>query len=96
MDAGNTTSLAHYLELLAGAGMVTGLAKYAADSARSRGSSPKLQVLNTALMTAGSGLALSEARRDAEGWGRLVESAVRAYLANSAAAGECDRPVPLA
>ena len=89
-DAGNTTTLAHYLELLAGAGMVTGLPKYAADAARSRGSSPKLQVLNTALATAPSGLALPEARRDAEGWGRLVESAVGAHLANSAASGECE------
>lgn len=89
-DAGNTTTLAHYLELLAGAGMVTGLPKYGADAARSRGSSPKLQGLNTALMTAPTGLALLEARRDAERWGRLVESAVGAHLANSAAAGECE------
>ena len=88
-DAGNTTTLAHYLDLLAAAGMVTGLAKYAADPARSRASSPKLQVLNMALATATSGLAFSDARRDAEGWGRLVESAVGAHLANSAAAGEC-------
>lgn len=48
-DAGNTTTLAHYLELLAGAGMITGLQKYAGDVARSRESSPKFQVLNTAL-----------------------------------------------
>ena len=51
-DAGNTTTLAHYLELLAGAGMLVGLQKYAAGGSRQRGSSPKLQVLNTALMTA--------------------------------------------
>ena len=88
-DAGNTTTLAHYLDLLAGAGMVTGLAKYAADAARSRGSSPKLQVLNTALMTATSGLTFVEARRDPERWGRLVESAVGSHLANAAACGEC-------
>lgn len=43
-DAGNTTTLAHYLELLAGAGMVTGLQKYAGAEARRRGSIPKLQV----------------------------------------------------
>ena len=89
-DAGNTTTLAHYLDLLAGAGMVTGLQKYAGDAARSRGSSPKLQVLNTALMTAGSGLALAEVRADPASWGRLVESAVGAHLANAAAAGECE------
>lgn len=89
-DAGNTTTLAHYLDLLAGAGMVRGLAKYAGDAARQRGSSPKLQVLNTALMTATSGLSLPEARADREYWGRLVESAVGAHLANAAAAGDCE------
>jgi len=88
-DAGNTTTLAHYLELLAGAGMVCGLPKYAGDAARSRGSSPKLQVLNTALMTAASGYTLAEARADREFWGRLVESAVGAHLANAAMRGEC-------
>lgn len=88
-DAGNTTTLAHYLELLAGAGMVCGLPKYAGDAARSRGSSPKLQVLNTALMTASSGMTLDEAREDREFWGRLVESAVGAHLANAAMRGEC-------
>ena len=89
-DAGNTTTLAHYLELLAGAGMVTGLQKYAGDRARRRGSSPKLQVLNTALFTAQSGLIPPEARRDREFWGRLVESAVGAHLANAAALGACE------
>jgi len=89
-DAGNTTTLAHYLDLLAGAGMVRGLPKYAGDVARQRGSSPKLQVLNTALMTATSGLSPAEARADREFWGRLVESAVGAHLANAAATGDCE------
>ncbi|MBI2398720.1 MAG: ATP-binding protein [Xanthomonadales bacterium] len=89
-DSGNTTTLAHYLDLLAGAGMVCGLQKYAGDAARSRGSIPKLQVLNTALMTAPSGLTLAEARADSEYWGRLVESAVGAHLANAAASGACE------
>jgi len=88
-DAGNTTTLAHYLELLAGAGMVCGLPKYAGDVARSRGSSPKLQVLNTALMTVLSGYTQDEARADREFRGRLVESAVGAHLANAAMHGEC-------
>jgi predicted AAA+ superfamily ATPase len=88
-DAGNTTTLAHYLELLAGAGMVGGLSKYAGDVARSRGSSPKLQVFNTALMTATSGYTPEEARTNREFRGRLVESAVGAHLANAAMCGEC-------
>ena len=88
-DAGNTTTLAHYLELLAGAGMITGLPKFAGAAVRSRGSSPKLQVFNTALLTAQSGLTPSEARADREFWGRLTESAVGAHLANAAACGLC-------
>jgi predicted AAA+ superfamily ATPase len=86
-DAGNATTLAHYLDLLAAAGMVTGLQKYAGETVRRRGSSPKLQVLNTALMTAPLGLTLKQARTDRELWGRLVESAVGAHLVNAATAG---------
>ncbi len=82
-DAGNTTTLAHYLDLLAGAGMVTGLAKYSGGKARQRGSSPKFQVMNTALMTAPSSVSFEEARRDRDFWGRLFESAVGAHLVNS-------------
>ena len=89
-DAGNTTTLAHYLDLLAGAGMVAGLQKFAGGEARQRGSSPKLQVLNTALMGAQSGLTLKEARADGAFWGRVVESAVGAHLANAAAADVCE------
>jgi predicted AAA+ superfamily ATPase len=82
-DAGNTTTLAHYLDLLAGAGMVTGLQKYSGAEVRRRASSPKLVVMNTALMTATSGLTYTEARRDKEFWGRLVETAVGAHLINA-------------
>ncbi|HEV2701696.1 MAG TPA: ATP-binding protein [Steroidobacteraceae bacterium] len=89
-DAGNTTTLAHYLELLAGAGMVCGLPKYVGDAARSRGSSPKLQVLNTALMTVTAAVTPDEAKSDREFRGRLIESAIGAHLANAAAAGDCE------
>jgi predicted AAA+ superfamily ATPase len=89
-DAGNTTTLAHYLDLLAGAGMLTGLQKFAGKSVRQRGSSPKLQVLNTALMTAQSGWSPEDARSDREFRGRLVESAAGAHLANAAAGGTCE------
>jgi len=88
-DAGNTTTLAHYLDLLSGAGMLTGFPKYTGSIVRQRGSSPKLQVLNNGLMTAQSGLTFQEARGDPATWGRLAESAVGAHLANAAAAGEC-------
>jgi len=84
-DAGNTTTLAHYLNLLSQAGMVKGLPKYSGDTARSRGSSPKLQVLNTALISAASGRSFEEALKDHEFWGHLVESSVGAHLANAEA-----------
>jgi predicted AAA+ superfamily ATPase len=82
-DAGNTTTLAHYLELLQGAGMLAGLSKHAHGQARQRGSSPKLQVLNTALMSAQDQRSISQARRDGDYWGRMVESCVGAHLFNS-------------
>lgn len=83
-DAGNTTTLAHYLDLLAGAGMIAGLSKYSGGRTRQRGSSPKLQVMNNALMTAPSALAFEQARKERDYWGRLVESAVGGHLVNSA------------
>lgn len=83
MDAGNTVTLAHYLDLLQGAGMVAGLSKYAHGLVRQRGSSPKLQVLNTALITAQDSRTMTEARQDGNHWGRLVESCVGAHLLNS-------------
>jgi predicted AAA+ superfamily ATPase len=89
-DAGNTTTLAHYLDLLSAAGMLTGIPKFAGEVVRSRGSSPKLQVLDTALFSAMAGYRFEEALTDREHWGRLTESAVGAHLANAAASGHCE------
>jgi predicted AAA+ superfamily ATPase len=85
-DAGNTTTLAHYLDLLSGAGLLMGLPKYSGSIVRQRASSPKLQVLNPALMSALSGLSFKEARSNRDLWGRFVESAVGSHLANEAVA----------
>lgn len=82
-EAGNTTTLAHYLTLLNGAWMLAGLDKFAGDLARSRAASPKLLVLNTALLTAQHSFDFQSARQDGEQWGRLVESAIGAYLYNT-------------
>ena len=89
-DAGNTTTLAHYLDLLSAAGMVTGLQKFSGSTIRQRASTPKLQVLNTALMTAQSGKTPADVRRDGEFRGRLIETAIGAHLANEAARGACE------
>ncbi len=79
-EKGNTTTIAYYLELLSGSGMVTGLQKYAGQKVRQRGSSPKLQVYNTALMSVLWNRSFDEVRRDTEAWGRLVESSIGAHL----------------
>ena len=61
-DAGNTTTLARYLDLLATAGLIAGLPNHAGAAHRRRASSPKLNALNTALMTALSGYTFDEAK----------------------------------
>ncbi|MCY4149597.1 MAG: ATP-binding protein [Gammaproteobacteria bacterium] len=82
-DAGNTTTLARYLDLLTTIGLMTGLQNYSNKPFRRKSSSPKLNVLNTALMTVVSGYSFNDARADRTHWGRLVESAVGAHLFNT-------------
>lgn len=81
-DAGNTTTLAHYLNLFSQVGMVTGLSKFVGKAVRQKASSPKLQVLNTALMSTALHHSFDTLRKNSEAWGRLVESAVGAHLIN--------------
>ncbi len=83
-DAGNTTTLAHYLHLLGDAGLLTGLEKFSGSKIRKRGSSPKLLALDTGLVTAMSGADPAVIRGRGESWGRLVETAVGAHLVNTA------------
>ncbi|MDI6767356.1 MAG: AAA family ATPase [Bacteroidota bacterium] len=82
-DAGNTTTLAHYLEFLTASGVLTGLQKYFKADIRQRASSPKLQVLNTALITSQLNQPFEDIIKERNTWGRLVESAIGAYLVNS-------------
>lgn len=81
-DAGNTTTLAHYLEVLGAAGLIMGLPKHAKERVRQRAASPKLLALNNALMTSMSFRPASDFRSDPELRGRLVETAVGAHLVN--------------
>ena len=83
-DAGNVTTLASYLEILDQCALLTGLQKYANDDARKRGSIPKYQVYNNALLTAYKGRGFVADRTDTKVWGRWVESAVGAHLLSMA------------
>lgn len=90
-DPGNTVTLAHYLELLSGAGLLAGLQQYSAAAVRQRASSPKLQVFNTALLSALAKRGdLTAGRADRAWWGWLTEAAVGAHLINQAAGGDCE------
>lgn len=79
-DAGNTTTLAHYLTLLKSAGLLTGLQKFSMDKARTKSSSPRFQTYNNALMNCYSFLSFNRAKDNPELWGRIVESSVGAHL----------------
>lgn len=87
LDAGNTTTLAHYLELLHSAGLLAGIEKYAGGKIRQRASSPKFIAHNTALIAAQRAETFSEARKRPDVWGRIVECAVGAHLLNHSVAG---------
>lgn len=79
-DRGNTATIAHYLDLLSQAGMMSGILKYDPKLIRERSSSPRLLVHNTALMTAAYGTRRRFLLDDPDRRGHLVESAVGAYL----------------
>jgi len=81
-DAGNTTTLAHYLRLLESAFLVSGLEQYSAGQIRKRGSSPKLVFWNNALIHAMSGRTRRTTFGDGAWMGRIVENAIGAQLLN--------------
>ncbi len=83
-DAGNTTTLAHYLSLLTVAGLLSGLQKFSGSRVKIRSSSPKFQTFNSALLSALSAKGFRETRADPEEWGHFVESAVGSHLLNAA------------
>jgi uncharacterized protein len=81
-DAGNTTTLANYLELLNDAGLLGGLDKFSPNMVRKRASSPKFQVHNTAIMSGISNESFDTLSDNPRSWGRWVESAIGAHLIN--------------
>lgn len=82
-DAGNTTTLSHYLSLLSDCGLLGGISKYAGQEIRSRASQPKFQVYNNALLSAQSRHSFNETIINPKEWGRLVESSIGAHLLNN-------------
>ena len=80
LDAGNTVTLAHYLELLNKANILCGLQKYSANKLRERQSSPRFMVYDTSLLIWAAGVSRKLFLEMPDTRGHLVESAVGAYL----------------
>jgi len=70
--------------------MLKGIEKYANKGNRVKASSPKLQVYNTALLSAQSGKSFKQAIEDRDFWGRLTESAIGAYIINEVRGKQID------
>ena len=87
-DAGNTTTLSHYLTLLDTAGLLTGIEKIYPEKVRQKSSSPKFQVYNTALISSRLSDNFKTIRENPVKWGRIAESAVGVHLLNSAMASK--------
>lgn len=79
-DRGNTDTIAHYLDLLSAAGLLSGIKKYDEKILKAKSSSPRLLVHDTSLMTASSGEGREVLLGDGERRGHVVESAIGAYL----------------
>jgi len=81
-DRGNVTTIKHYLELLEGAYLLCTLQKYTGSAIRTRGSSPKIIPLNTALVNASR--SPGEMATNPEWYGRVFETAVGSALSRFA------------
>ncbi len=79
-DAGNTTTIAHYVHLLNDAGLLAGLQKYSPKLLQSRGSSPRFIAYDTSLMTTNFGPQRDNLLSTPDLRGHLVECAIGAYL----------------
>ena len=83
-DAGNTATLAGYINLLDESGLLCGLQKFSMDTARRKASIPKLQVYNNALKRVYNPQTFEQAILDRKAWGHIFESGIGAYLVSQA------------
>lgn len=82
-EAGNASTIASYLKLLDAAMLLHPLERYSGNRLRQKVSSPKLVLLNNALVNASGQRKYKETRNHPALWGRLLENAVGASLVNN-------------
>jgi len=79
-DAGNTTTVASYINVLSSAFMVTSLERYSGSKIKQKGSIPKIVLFDNSIANVLSGRDYKAATQDTEHWGHLVENAVGSVL----------------
>lgn len=84
MNSGTVPTIKNYLDILNKSMIVQPLQNYSSSIVKEKQSIPKMQVFNNAFRNRFGSFSFDEARVDPAEWGRLVESAVGAHLANRA------------
>lgn len=84
MSSGTVPTIKNYLDILNKSMIVQPLQNYSPSRVKEKQSVPKMQVFNNAFRNRFGTFSFDEARVDPAEWGRLVESAVGAHLANRA------------
>lgn len=84
MNSGTVPTIKNYLDILNKSMIVQPLQNYSPSRVKEKQSVPKMQVFNNAFRNRFGTFSFDEARVDLAEWGRLVESAVGAHLANRA------------
>lgn len=84
MNSGTVPTIKNYLDILNKSKIVQHLQNYSPSRVKEKQSVPKMQVFNNAFRNRFGTFSFDEARVDPAEWGRLVESAVGAHLANRA------------
>ena len=84
MNCGTVPTIKNYLDILNKSMIVQPLQNYSPSRVKEKQSVPKMQVFNNAFRNRFGTFSFDEARVDPAEWGRLVESAVGAHLANRA------------
>lgn len=82
MNSGTVPTIKNYLDILNKSMTVQPLQNYSSSRIKEKLSVPKMQVFNNAFRNRFGTFSFDEARMDPAEWGRQVESAVGAHLAN--------------
>ena len=82
MNSGSVPTIKNYLDILGKSMTVLPIQKYSPSPVKEKQSVPKMQVFNSGFRNRYGTFSFTQSRADTAEWGRQVESAVGAHLAN--------------